>query len=388
MSKSTGPALACLRRAYTKGCILQALADALDCFYNGAQTSALSSIRWLDKAIIIAGAPGEGKLDLILDTIGNVQADFLGRGAEEVVAGLPPEPPQRLTTTLGSMKTAVNSIPRLGRPPSLASFVSHMAQQPFILSGFIQDWPALNEHPWRSPRYLRSIAGPGRIVPVEIGDDYRKDEWTQALMPWDEFLDKVMPSPKSTQASDLPVLYLAQHNLFLQFPALQSDVIVPDYVYSSLPPPPDFPHYEPPTNADQLVMNAWLGPASTVSPAHTDPFYNFYAQAVGRKTVWLAPPDVGPSMYPFPPPGTAADRPHNPAANHTNASMSNTSQVDVFSSPDGDGTAHRPFPLFWENVVDRAMCATLEPGDLLFFPPGWWHAMRSEEVSFSVSMWF
>ena len=46
------------------------------------------------------------------------------------------------------------------------------------------------------------------------------------------------------------------------------------------------------------------------------------------------------------------------------------------------------YPDFWKDVPPRAMSVTLEPGDLLFFPPGWWHAMRSEETSFSVSMWF
>lgn len=65
--------------------------------------------------------------------------------------------------------------------------------------------------------------------------------------------------------------------------------------------------------------------------------------------------------------------------------MSNTSQVDVFAAEE---QLAKMFPLFTERVAPQAMCATLEPGDLLFFPPGWWHAMRSEETSFSVSMWF
>ena len=74
-------------------------------------------------------------------------------------------------------------------------------------------------------------------------------------------------------------------------------------------------------------------------------------------------------------------RTHNPAANATNPSMSNTSQVNVFD-PSED------HPEFETNVIPKATSALLQPGDLLFFPPGWWHAMRSEEASFSVSMWF
>jgi D-lyxose ketol-isomerase len=91
-------------------------------------------------------------------------------------------------------------------------------------------------------------------------------------------------------------------------------------------------------------------------------------------------------MYPYA--TTESDSPpapHNPAANNENPSMSNTSKVDVFTSVEEDRNEHL---MFWTEVVPEAMTATLEPGDLLFFPPGWWHAFRSEEVSFSVSMWF
>ena len=89
-------------------------------------------------------------------------------------------------------------------------------------------------------------------------------------------------------------------------------------------------------------------------------------------------------MYAYPLSGTSdTDQPYNPAANNTDPSMSNTSRVDVFSDPNEDQYAD-----FWQKAVPQSMCVTLEPGDLLFFPPGWWHAMRSEETSSSVSMWF
>lgn len=108
----------------------------------------------------------------------------------------------------------------------------------------------------------------------------------------------------------------------------------------------------------------------------------YLAQVVGRKTVWLAPPSVSASMYPYPSAKvTDKSHTHNPAANTTNPSMSNTSQVNVFN-PSED------HPEFEKSAISKAMSAVLEPGDLLFFPPGWWHAMRSEEKSFSVSMWF
>lgn len=112
-------------------------------------------------------------------------------------------------------------------------------------------------------------------------------------------------------------------------------------------------------------------------------------QVVGRKTVWLAPPNVAAAMYPYQSSLAGADKSHNPAANTTSPLMSNTSRVDVFPATLHEiETSQSAFPLFWNSVPDEASCVSLNPGDLLFFPPGWWHAMRSEDVSFSVSMWF
>lgn len=115
------------------------------------------------------------------------------------------------------------------------------------------------------------------------------------------------------------------------------------------------------------------------------PYASFTAQVAGRKTIWLAPSGISSSMYPYAPSSASAN---NPAANTVAPSMSNTSRVDVFVTPDQEETSHRDFPAFWKDVVPQAMSATLNPGDLLIFPPGWWHAMRSEDTSFSVSMWF
>jgi len=64
--------------------------------------------------------------------------------------------------------------------------------------------------------------------------------------------------------------------------------------------------------------------------------------------------------------------------------LGNTSQVDVFSDVDQLQT----FPTFIRDVVPISKSVTLGPGDVLFFPPGWWHAMKSETTSFSLSIWF
>lgn len=93
-------------------------------------------------------------------------------------------------------------------------------------------------------------------------------------------------------------------------------------------------------------------------------------------------------MYAYSPPNGSENESRHPAAYKAEALMSNTSRVNVFVIGEEEENSRQEHKLFWEEVPAQAQCITLEPGDLLFFPPGWWHAMRSEDTSCSVSMWF
>ncbi|KAI0261042.1 Clavaminate synthase-like protein [Gloeopeniophorella convolvens] len=371
------------RRLYSDACVLLSLSDLISPPVN--EETATSCIKRLDHALIIAGAPGQHTQTLIHELILRIQDEHLPAKPYVHTTTNSGIPTKVVPTRAPILPTSSHPIPRRNAMPSLTAFQRELSNRPFILPGFASDWPAMNEHPWRSIEYLRSVAGRGRVVPVEVGADYSTDDWTQSMMSWDDFLDGL----EKNSAHQQKILYMAQHNLLSQFPVLREDIMIPDYVYTALSPPPEYPSYRAPSNEEELVLNAWLGPSGTVSPAHTDPFFNFYVQVVGRKTVWLAPsaPHVTDAMYPYPPTSSSltagGEHTHNPAANQLAPSMSNTTQVDVFSDQDKD-----TFPLFWEHAVPEALSETLEPGDVLFFPPGWWHAMRSEETSFSVSMWF
>jgi Cupin-like domain len=257
----------CWRRLYTDACLLRSLSD-IGTLENPDKTIALESIARLDRAIIIAGAAGDGRLDLVIDIIQRIQSEFFRsvRVSEspKVFDSSPLPLPSYTSVELASSS---RHILYEDEYPSMLSFQHQFCKKPFILRGYIRDWPAMREHPWSSLDYLRCVAGPGRIVPVEIGKDYRNDDWTQKLMKWDEFIASINFSGVHQQHDE--ILYLAQHNLLTQFPALRSDIIVPDYAYSCLSAPPDFLGYRPPGNDEQLVINAWLGPKGTISPAHT-----------------------------------------------------------------------------------------------------------------------
>ena len=217
---------------------------------------------------------------------------------------------------------------------------------PLVLTSCIAHWPAICEptRSWDSPRYLLSMAlGGRRLVPVEIGRSYVDEGWGQKIVPFGEFMgtlldddhdrnkkDKMITnsaSPntgenykKSTEHKKPEELkkkrkkkkrqkwYLAQHDLFTQMPALRADIAIPEYCYlSSIPTPSTSPDASPTIDSHksspspplrQIHLNAWLGPAGTISPLHTDPHHNILAQVVGRKYVRLYAPSDTEKVYP------------------------------------------------------------------------------------------
>lgn len=249
----------CWRRLYTDACIFRSLAECAFVDDDPNDSVAHRCVARLDQAIIIAGPCGEGRLEFIHLLIAKFQEMISSKEDIKLSLVLPP-----LLPSVALPRSFTGPIPRLNVPPSLASFLRLCTEGPFIFPGFIHDWPALGEHPWNSLGYLKQVSGPGRIVPLEVGGDYRNEDWGQELASWDGFLDYLVSSEHRKQ-----VRYLAQHDLFAQFPPLRDDVRVPDYVYASPPAPGNYSSYRPPGNEEQLVMNVWLGPKGTVSPAHT-----------------------------------------------------------------------------------------------------------------------
>lgn len=255
MSQAASPSdLHAWRDFYSLCCLLRGLL-----LYNMQQYS--DAIANLDHAIIIAGATTYR--EVVLSVIHKMQLPILGSESvaqKELQLFSPPghgPPPTALK----------NMIPSLS-PPSFLAFQTTFSKTPFILRNFAPDWPAMQEHPWCSTSYLLAVAGPGRVVPVEVGNDYRSESWKQKIMPWDEFLFTLASDHQTTPDSSKDLLYLAQHDLTLQFPSLRNDINLPDYVYASLT-PPEYPNYRPPCNVDGVIFNTWLGPRGAMSPAHT-----------------------------------------------------------------------------------------------------------------------
>lgn len=367
-------------------------------------------VRLLDLALIVSGAPGRGRRPAIFFLLRAIQAEYLvvastgSRGAEGGGGrGGTPDPDsdgrgggkrRRTGDVLAGLCDAVaapmvvNPIRVLSEAPSVEAFVESDHKTPFVIKGYCKEWKALSTRPWKNLDYLREMAGPGRVVPVEVGKTYAAEDWSQRIMGWEELLDQMTTTNHHGQP-----LYLAQYNLFNQFPALKDDIQLPDYIGCELP-----PGGRPTVDCeDGAVLNVWLGPAGTVSPAHVDPYYNCYAQIVGRKYVWLADGKFGGEMYPFGSRPVAASgseaAPEEEADEDASLQaqfMTNTSRVDVLRSLQTQQLEELQtrFPAFVDRVAPEAIQVILEEGDMLVFPPGWWHSMMSLSPSINLSMWF
>ena len=114
-------------------------------------------------------------------------------------------------------------------------------------------------------------------------------------------------------------------------------------------------------------VNFWFGPGNNFTPLHYDTANNFLAQIRGRKQVILCPPREIARLYPFP--FRYADNPFSYHATHF-------SQVNVLS-PD-----LTRFPA-WAHA-DRALLE-FGPGDMLFIPLYWWHAVWGIDQNMSIN---
>lgn len=249
--------------------------------------------------------------------------------------------PEKVPRPLNPILDVGNIVPTLNCP-SLEYFRKNflITQKPVILEGVIDHWPCMKK--W-SVKYIQEVAG-CRTVPVELGSRYTDAEWSQKLMTVNEFINRyILDQPARTG-------YLAQHQLFDQIHELKEDIGVPEYCCLG------------DGDEDDITINAWFGPAGTVSPLHQDPQQNFLAQIVGRKFIRLYSVSETEHLYPF-----------------DSTLLHNTSQVDI-ENPDLE-----KFPMFKQAIYQEC---TLSPGQILFIPMKWWHYVRALDISFSVSFWW
>jgi hypothetical protein len=238
-------------------------------------------------------------------------------------------------------------VPRVERP-SRREFEERFLfpQRPVIITGAMEDWPARER--WTND-YLTEKVGARTIV-----------SWTKAHQSLSD------PKKDPTRAGQRAPMKLAEY-----IDLLAGTTISDGNRYAALVPirtalPELWPDVRFPPFVDEgkyRRVNFWLGPGNTFTPLHYDTANNFLAQIRGRKQVILCPAGEIARLYPFP---------FSYWANRF-------SQVDVLS-PD-----LTRFPA-WADA-DRTLLE-LGPGEMLFIPLFWWHAVSSMEQTISINYWW
>jgi hypothetical protein len=132
------------------------------------------------------------------------------------------------------------------------------------------------------------------------------------------------------------------------------------------------PNFEPTKDEKLVRFNIWMGSKGTFTNAHYDSVHNFFIQVFGKKKFLLFPPNAIEDLYVFP-------------KGHPNARQSRIN----FNEPEATLLKSR-FPNFLGNENSGLLQGyevTLNPGEMLYVPPGWFHAVWAKSVSISLSLW-
>jgi ribosomal protein L16 Arg81 hydroxylase len=215
----------------------------------------------------------------------------------------------------------------------------YRANRPVILTDIMRNWRALSL--W-TPDYLKDRFGHAEIEIMDGRDSdplYEingRDHVRSAL--FGDYIDKVL---KNGESNDY---YMVANNYVLDKEPLRellNDIEI-------------FPEYLDQNNISKKV-SFWFGPKGTITPLHHDISNVFMAQVRGRKLVKLIPSYQLHMVY-----------------NH----------LGVYSEVDCEHPNYLKHPLFQKVDV---MSVTLEPGEALFIPVGWWHYVRALDVSMTIS---
>lgn len=220
-------------------------------------------------------------------------------------------------------------------------------RMPDFKQGGAADWMAVKK--W-SPEYLSAAIGEERadVMAIRDGNVRLKPDGTNAS-PGNQFnlpdvqIAGALRNIFGSKEGDLRY-YLYQKHIAGCSSSLWADL--------------DFPEY-----GESSEVNLWVGSAGIRAPLHFDLKDNVFVQVYGRKNIDLYSPDDSQFLYQYP----------------QSSVMRHLSHVDLSSV---DLSLYPEF----SKAVPHSF--TLDSGDVLFIPEGWWHSVTSVSASISVSRWF
>ena len=210
---------------------------------------------------------------------------------------------------------------------------------PVLFQGAVKDWKALD---WTFDSIKEKVGNPVIEVVTNRSHDPRYEQNTDKYktpMHFHEFIDKVVAAGRSND------IYLTGNNYGKSFEALKP-------LYDELGILGDGWLDMQKLSGDMFL---WIGPAGTITNAHHDLRDNLFVQIHGRKKFRLVPALQVPYIY---------------------------NKVHVFSEMNLLKPDVKMYPEF---ANATPIDVIVNPGDCLYVPVGWWHAVESLDNSISFS---
>ncbi len=235
---------------------------------------------------------------------------------------------------------AVEKLERV-EAPDAETFVRRYLRprRPVILTGLTTGWRPPEQ--WTLDR-MATHYGSARVVAAVLSSGTLMDDPAAGVVfrhiPLRDFIESLASPGAASHYVMAPTW---------NFPsAFQSDYQVPQYCVGA-------PH---------LRAKVWVGKAGTVTPMHRDVPHNLHVHLTGRKR-WLLFPPGSRRMYPR---GLLSGMPN-------------------FASVDPERPDYDRYPRFRGAT---AFGGTLQGGETLLIPHGWWHHTRTLDDAVSMNFWW
>jgi hypothetical protein len=217
----------------------------------------------------------------------------------------------------------------------------------------------------------------GEVVPLELRWTDEQPRFERKMLPLKVLLDQGSSvtndssSPSTTKRS----VYLAQCSLSS----------LPAALHDALPVPPLLRVGK----GDIYDSSLWMGRPPTFTPLHRDPNPNMFVQLAGHKVIRLLPPNVGELAFQLV--QQAAHVESNSRFRGSEMMVGRESKIleDGIWGAENERDVS-PVVEDITSVVRRyGQEATLNTGEGLFIPKGWWHSVRGfgKGINASVNWW-